>query len=152
MTYKTNTPNYNNNSKVVNFQSFCSDCEENKLKAIKRSTKRNSPDEHQVIGNTKYKFNNVTRKLDDISPEIVDDSLEALDDIKESIINESADFDLIQNMKQTSAYSELRDNLRVLLDEFQSKMSDECGFDEGITDHSVSMSLLLSDAIEEAGY
>lgn len=147
MTYKTNTPNYNNNSKVANFQDFCSDCEENKLKAIKRSTKRNSPDEHQVIGNTKYKFNSVTRKLDDISPEMVDDRLDELD---ESFLHPSDDYNLIDSMKNTESYDELKESLKKLLDDFCEKMKDECGYDEGITDHCRSMSLLLSEATEEA--
>lgn len=77
---RDNTPTFNVNRKVANFKDFCSDCEENKLKGIKRSTKRNSPDEHQVIGNGKHKFNSVTRKLDDLSPDMVDDRLDELED------------------------------------------------------------------------
>lgn len=86
MTYKDNTPTYNVNRRVVNFGDFCKTCEEPKLKKIRRQTKPNS-DDQQHIGNFSQKFNPVTRKIDYMSPEEVDDRLNAIEDmdkIKES--------------------------------------------------------------------
>jgi hypothetical protein len=93
MTYKDNTPTYNSgNRNVANFNDFCDKCEDSKLKSIKRSTKPNSPDEQQFIGNKKMKFNPATRKWDDLSPDMVDDKIDAIE-IKEHLDGQYAIFD-----------------------------------------------------------
>lgn len=84
MTYKDNTPTYNVNRKVTNFGDFCKTCEEPKLKKIDRQTKPNSADQQQHIGNQTQKFNPVTRKIDYMSPEEVDDRIEAIEEVEES--------------------------------------------------------------------
>jgi hypothetical protein len=83
MTYKENTPTFNVNRKVVNFKDFLSDPkgEEDELKKVRRSTKPNSEDQ-QHIGNSRYKFNKTTRKMDDLSPAEIDDSIEAIEELE----------------------------------------------------------------------
>ena len=82
MSYKENTPTFNVNRKVVNFKDFLSDPkgEETDLKKVRRSTKPNSEDQ-QHIGNSRYKFNKTTRKMDDLSPAEIDDSIEAIEEL-----------------------------------------------------------------------
>jgi len=90
MTYKENTPTFNVNRKVVNFKDFLSNPkgEETDLKKVRRSTKPNSEDQ-QHIGNSRYKFNKTTRKMDDLSPAEIDDSIEAIEDFEGT--NENVD-------------------------------------------------------------
>jgi hypothetical protein len=90
MTYKDNTPTFNVNRKVVNFKDFLSDPkgEETDLKKVRRSTKPNSEDQ-QHVGNSRYKFNKTTRKMDDLSPAEIDDSIEAIEDFEGT--NENVD-------------------------------------------------------------
>lgn len=96
MTYKDNTPTYNIKRKVINFRDFCKTCEEPKLKKIDRQFKPNSADQKQHIGNFSQKFNPVTRKIDYMSPEEVDDRLDAIDEIDESKINKSKSIDFLE--------------------------------------------------------
>lgn len=85
MTYKDNQPTFNVNRKVVNFKDFLANPEGEKeeLEKVRRSTKPNSEDQ-QHIGNTRFKFNNTTRKMDDLSPEMIDDKIEAIEELEES--------------------------------------------------------------------
>ncbi len=89
MPYKDNTPTFNVNRKVVNYKDFLSNVEAEKeeLRKVRRSTKPNSEDQ-QHLGNSRYKFNNVTRKMDDLSPEQVQDKLDSIDDFEENQENE----------------------------------------------------------------
>ncbi len=84
MPYKDNTPTFNVNRKVVNYKDFLSNVEAEKeeLKKVRRSTKPNSEDQ-QHIGNSRYKFNNVTRKMDDLSPAEIEDKINSVQ-IKEN--------------------------------------------------------------------
>jgi hypothetical protein len=75
--------NYNTNRKVVNFKDFSAEGEKEELQKVRRSTKPNSEDQ-QYIGNSRYKFNKVTRKMDDLSPDMIDDSIEAIEELEES--------------------------------------------------------------------
>ena len=88
MTYKDNQPTFNVNRKVVNFKDFLANPEGEKeeLQKVRRSTKPNSEDQ-QHIGNTRFKFNNTTRKMDDLSPEMIDDKIEAIEELEESNYN-----------------------------------------------------------------
>lgn len=85
MTYKDNQPTFNVNRKVVNFKDFLAnpEAEKQELEKVRRSTKPNSEDQ-QHIGNTRFKFNNTTRKMDDLSPEMIDDKIEAIEELEES--------------------------------------------------------------------
>lgn len=85
MTYKDNQPTFNVNRKVVNFKDFLAnpEAEKQELEKVRRSTKPNSEDQQQ-IGNTRFKFNNTTRKMDDLSPEMIDDKIEAIEELEES--------------------------------------------------------------------
>ncbi len=73
-TYKDNTPNYNTNGNVFNFKNFNKKSEEEELKAIKRSFKKNELEIGQ--SERKYKFNKVTRKMDDMSKSEVEGKLD----------------------------------------------------------------------------
>lgn len=87
--HKDNTPNFQTNlSKLIHFNDFNNNIEKEKdeLKKTKRSFTKNDNGAGTDIGNkTKYKYNKVTRKMDDTSlPEIEDDikSIEKLDNKK----------------------------------------------------------------------
>jgi len=74
--------NYNVNRRIDNFGDFSNNKESEKeeLEKVKRSFSKNS-DRHQIPGNTKFKYNKVSRKMDDVSPDIVDDSIESIDEL-----------------------------------------------------------------------
>lgn len=76
---RDNQPTYNVNRNIVNFKDFNIEDEEEELLKIKRGTTPNS-ERQQVIGNQKYKFNKVTRKMDEISPDMIDDELDSLEE------------------------------------------------------------------------
>lgn len=80
MNYKDNTPTYNVNRKIVNFKDFNPKEEEQDLQKIKRSIDPNTPDKQQHIGNSKYKYNKVTHKMDDISIDEINDDLESIEE------------------------------------------------------------------------
>lgn len=86
MTYKTNTPNYKTKN-VTNFSDFIDniDSEKEELKDVKRGINPNTNDTQKYPRNTKYKYNKVTRKLDDISLDEVEDKINAIDSIEESV-------------------------------------------------------------------
>jgi len=67
--YKTNTPNY-----VKNFSDFGLDNKED-LKKIKKTITKNDSETKQIIGNKKLYFNPITKKMDDLSPEEINDKL-----------------------------------------------------------------------------
>ncbi len=85
MTYKDNTPIFNTNRKVANFKDFIAnkEVEKEELKKVKRSTNPNSVDQQQYIGNRRYKYNKVTHKMDDISPDEVNDKIDAIEKLDE---------------------------------------------------------------------
>lgn len=78
--YKDNTPTFNVDRKIVNFKDFKEEEEKQELQKIKRSIDPNTPDEQQHIGNRKYKFNKVTRKMDDINIDEINDDLDAIEE------------------------------------------------------------------------
>ena len=84
MPYNQNDPNYQTkNSKVLSYNNFISNIEKEKsdLKKVDRSFINNDSEIHQVPGNTKYKFNRVTRKMDDLSRAEVKDKIKAAEEI-----------------------------------------------------------------------
>lgn len=79
---KDNTQNYNTRS--TNIKHF-RDLEDNsyeerdELEKVKRSYFHNDDHVHDLPNLTKYKFNKVTRKMDDISQDVVRDKIDSLD-------------------------------------------------------------------------
>ena len=93
MTYKDNTPTFNVNRKVVNFKDFSANpnAEKEELKKMNKQNKPNTDDQQKNMGNSRYKFNHTTRKMDDLSPAEIKDKIEAIDELEET--NELFNFD-----------------------------------------------------------
>jgi hypothetical protein len=91
MTYKDNTPTFNVNRKVVNFKDFLANpnAEKEELKKMDRQNKPNTDDQQKNMANSRYKFNNTTRKMDDLSPAEIEDKIEAIEGLEEGINNDS---------------------------------------------------------------
>lgn len=101
--------NYNINRKVVNFKDFDSKSEKEELKKVRRSTKPNSEDQ-QHIGNSRFKFNKVTRKMDDLSPEMIDDNIEDIEELEEMKESKSSkEFRVERRDNKTYAFVEIVD-------------------------------------------
>lgn len=81
MPYNPNDPNYQTkNSRVLSFNDFEENIgkEKEELKKVDRSFKK--PDsENQTPGNTKFKYNKVTHKIDTLSKSEVVDDLDAIE-------------------------------------------------------------------------
>ena len=107
---------YNVNRKVVTFGDFSNNIESEKeeLKKVRRSTVPNTPDQQQHIGNGRYKFNKVTRKMDDLSPEEVQDKLDAIDDLENT--NESIDELKSYHIGGLSPEIKLKDKINELIE------------------------------------
>ena len=102
--HKDNTPNFQTKlSKLTHFKDFLNNSQEEKdeLKAVKRSFTKNDSGTGTDIGNkTKYKYNKVTRKMEDDSlPEIQDD-IEALDKLGEKDTEHK--YKIVSNLHQES--------------------------------------------------
>ncbi len=91
MTYKDNTPTFNVNRKVVNFKNFLANpnAEKEELEKMDRQNKPNTDDQQKNMANSRYKFNNTTRKMDDLSPAEIKDKIEAIEELEENINNDS---------------------------------------------------------------
>jgi hypothetical protein len=79
--HRDNTPTFNSgNRKVVNFKDFIQNPSDEKeeLKDIKKSFTKN--DKEIGLKQHKYKFNKVTRKMDDLVEDEVDDRLEVFEE------------------------------------------------------------------------
>lgn len=85
MTYKDNTPTFNVNRKVVNFKDFSANpnAEKQELKKMDRQNIPNSDEHQKNMANSRYKFNNTTRKMDDLSPAEIEDKIEAIEELEE---------------------------------------------------------------------
>ena len=70
---------------IVNFKDFSKEEEKQELSKLKRGFIKNSNDTHSFPNNSKYKFNKVTRKMDELSLDMVEDSIEAIEEMDESI-------------------------------------------------------------------
>ncbi len=117
MTYKDNTPTFNVNRKVANFKDFNDNigCEDWKLKKMKRQSKPNSEDQ-QHIGNQRFKFNKVTRKIDNLSPDEIQDKLDSIEELEknEGVFSdryENDDFSSEGDKKEVSSY--LRNQIKI---------------------------------------
>lgn len=93
MTYKTNTPNYKTKN-VTNFSDFIDniDSEKEELKDVKRSINKNSDENQKYTKNTRFKFNNVTRKMDDLSFDELNDKINAISESKDNLVNSMSRF------------------------------------------------------------
>lgn len=93
MTYKTNTPNYKSKN-VNNFSDFLDniDSEKTELKDLKRSINPNSDNNQKYPKNSKFKFNKVTRKMDDLSLDEIDDKIDSISESKDNLINSMSRF------------------------------------------------------------
>jgi uncharacterized coiled-coil protein SlyX len=91
MTYKDNTPTFNINRKVVNFKDFSANpnAEKEELKKMDRQNKPNTDDQQKNMANSRYKFNNTTRKMDDLSPAEIEDKIEAIEELEEGVNNDA---------------------------------------------------------------
>ena len=101
---------YNVNRKVATFGDFSNNIESEKeeLKKVRRSTKPNSEDQ-QHIGNSRYKFNKVTRKMDDLSPAEVQDKLDSIDELEET--NELFNFNKERKRGDSNVINTLRSEI-----------------------------------------
>jgi hypothetical protein len=83
---RDNTPTFNVNRKVVNFKDFLANpnAEKEELEKMDRQNKPNTDDQQKNMANSRYKFNNTTRKMDDLSPAEIEDKIEAIEDFEES--------------------------------------------------------------------
>ena len=108
---------YNVNRKVATFGDFSNNIESEKeeLKKVRRSTVPNTDDQQQHIGNGRYKFNKVTRKMDDLSPKEVQDKLDAIDELEETNEGESSIDDKIWD---------------IVVDLYQNHTSIQAGYDD----------------------
>lgn len=82
MQFNTNDQNYQtSNSRVLNFNRFSSNLkkEKDELQKMAGMSVKNDDEKHQVPGNTSYKFNKVTNKMDDMTPAEVKDKEEAIE-------------------------------------------------------------------------
>ena len=77
---------YNVNRKVATFGDFSSNIESEKeeLAKMNRQNKPNSDEHQKNMSNSRYKFNKVTRKMDDLSPSEIQDKLNAIDELEET--------------------------------------------------------------------
>ena len=118
MTYKENTPTFNINRKVVNFKDFSANpnAEKEELKKMNRQNKPNTDDQQKNMANSRYKFNNTTRKMDDLSPDEIKDKIDVIEGLEEAI-----------NTGSINDMYAIRDSL--------NKVKDEMNFIETINPH-----------------
>lgn len=118
MTYKENTPTFNINRKVVNFKDFSANpnAEKEELKKMNRQNKPNTDDQQKNMANSRYKFNNTTRKMDDLSPDEIKDKIDVIEGLEEAI-----------NAGSINDMYAIRDSL--------NKVKDEMNFIETINSH-----------------
>jgi hypothetical protein len=84
MTYKDNQPTFNVNRKVVNFKDFLANpnAEKEELKKMDRQNKPNSDEHQKNFANSRYKYNKVTHKMDDLSPAEIEDKIDAIEELE----------------------------------------------------------------------
>jgi hypothetical protein len=88
---RDNTPTFNVNRKVVNYKDFLANpnAEKEELEKMDRQNKPNTDDQQKNMANSRYKFNNTTRKMDDLSPAEIEDKIEAIEGLEEGVNNDS---------------------------------------------------------------
>ena len=80
--YKHNTPTFNVDRKVANFHDFVSNtgAEKQELEDVKRSFRHEAGEVANIPNKSKYKWNKVTHKMDDVSKAQVQDRLDAIEE------------------------------------------------------------------------
>lgn len=118
---------------------------------MKRQTTPNSDDRQKLPGNFKQKFNPVTRKIDNLSPEEVNDKLDRLEELEESVLNEShIDGNIYKLVSKSECYAELTRKFAEAKNEFYSKIESEVPeFDEGDSDHTMAIETLVLESTGE---
>jgi hypothetical protein len=67
-------------AKIVKFEDFKKEEEQADLQDLKRDFTKNSDDSQQFPRNTKFHYNDITKKMDDLSVDEVDDKIEGLEE------------------------------------------------------------------------
>ena len=90
---RDNTPTFNVNRKVANYKDFLANpnAEKEELEKMDRQNKPNSDEKQKNMANSRYKFNNTTRKMDDLSPAEIEDKIDAIEELEGT--NESIDIE-----------------------------------------------------------
>lgn len=125
MIYKTNTQNYASKN-VNNFSDFIDSIESEKseLKDIKRSINPNTNDTQKYPKNSKFKFNKVTRKMDDLSLDETEDKIEESNHSKKSDLKiYQSELNMLNKVKATDDKSKKRkDFLEKEIDKIKSEL------------------------------
>ena len=123
MTYKDNQPTFNVNRKVVNFKDFSANpnAEKEELEKMDRQNKPNTDDQQKNMANSRYKFNNTTRKMDDLSPAEIEDKIDAIEELEEAINAGS-----INDMYAISdSFNEVKNEMNLLESRLKNARSEE---------------------------
>lgn len=107
MTYKTNDLNYNTRN-VSNFSDFIDsiDQEKSDLKNVRRSMNKNNVETQSYTKNSKYKFNHITRKMDDMTIDEIDDDIDSLHESNDVMVSRM--YRLIEDYEETHSPFECR--------------------------------------------
>jgi hypothetical protein len=142
MTYKTNTPNYIT-KKVSNFSDFIDNIESEKkeLKSIKRSINHNHNDTQKYPKNSKFKFNKITRKMDDLTLSEIEDKIEESSKITDLKIYQS-ELNMLNKIKSTGDKNVKR---KKFLEKEIDKLKSELGVKESLSNTINSMSRFIED-------
>jgi hypothetical protein len=142
MTYKTNTPNYST-KKVSNFSDFIDNIESEKkeLKSIKRSINHNHNDTQKYPKNSKFKFNKITRKMDDLTLSEIEDKIEESSKITDLKIYQS-ELNMLNKIKSTGDKNVKR---KKFLEKEIDKLKSELGVKESLSNTINSMSRFIED-------
>jgi hypothetical protein len=109
MAYRDNQPTFNVNRKVANFGDFSANTEKEELAKMSRQNKPNSDEHQKNMSNSRYKFNKVTRKMDDLSPAEIQDKLNAIDELDET--NELFNFNKERKRGDSNVINTLRSEI-----------------------------------------
>lgn len=93
--YKHNTPTFNTDRKVANFNDFVSNLpsELEELKKVKRSFRHEQGEVGNIPNKSKYKYNKVTHKNDELSKDMIQDKIDAIEEpVEESLIKNFSNF------------------------------------------------------------
>ena len=149
MTYKHNTPTFNVDRKVVNFKDWAQnfDAEKEELKKMKRGTKPNS-ERQKFFADKRAKYNPVTHRNDFMTPDEVEDKLDAMEESK--LFETHIDDEAYHRLRKLSAYRTLVEKFRDAVEQFEK--DSEGVYDPGDGDESMAFGAVIQDALDEAAY
>ena len=149
MTYKHNTPTFNVDRKVVNFKDWAAnyDSEKEELKKMKRGTKPNS-ERQKFFADKRAKYNPVSHKNDFMTPDEVEDKLDAMEESK--LFETHIDDEAYHRLRKLGAYRTLVEKFREAVAEFEE--ASEGSYDPGDGDQSMAFGSVLQDAFDESSY